>query len=44
MGLLDPAKEAFGRQFSTDDTTYADESHWHRMLYRFMEFTGLSTF
>ncbi|MCH8492719.1 MAG: phospholipase D-like domain-containing protein [Idiomarina sp.] len=33
-----------GRQFSTDYTTYADESRWHRILYRFMEFTGLSTF
>lgn len=33
-----------GRQYSVDYDTYADESLWHRALYRFMEATGFSTF
>lgn len=33
-----------GRQFSVDYATYADESLWHRVLYRAMEATGIGTF
>lgn len=33
-----------GRQFSVDYDVYADESLWHRVLYRVMEATGISTF
>lgn len=32
------------RHYSVDYATYADERLWPRMLYRFMEATGLSTF
>lgn len=33
-----------GREFSVDYAVYADESLWHRVLYRVMEATGVSTF
>lgn len=33
-----------GRQFSVEYAVYADEGLWPRMLYRFMEASGLSTF
>jgi phosphatidylserine/phosphatidylglycerophosphate/cardiolipin synthase-like enzyme len=33
-----------GRQFSTDYSEYADNSRLHRLMYRWMEATGMSTF
>lgn len=33
-----------GRQFSTDYSEYADNSMLHRLMYRWMEATGMSTF
>lgn len=33
-----------GRQFSVDYDTYADDNLFHRILYRWMEATGMSTF
>lgn len=33
-----------GQKFSVDYAVYADESLWHRLLYRTMEATGVSTF
>ncbi|MCC5879619.1 MAG: phospholipase [Idiomarina sp.] len=33
-----------GRQYSLDYESYADDSLWHRLLYRVMETTGFSTF
>ncbi len=33
-----------GHQASVDYEVYRDDSLWHRFLYRFMEFTGISSF
>jgi hypothetical protein len=33
-----------GRHYTTDYATYQDDSAWRRVLYRFMEASGLSTF
>lgn len=33
-----------GRHYTTDYATYRDDSAWRRVLYRFMEASGLSTF